>query len=110
MTNKDKLISYFEKFSNKDINALSEMFSEDVCLTDWDINVSGKENVIAANQQIFNSVNTIEVNPINFYSSDENSFAVEILILVNNTENLEVVDVISFDNQGLIQSIKAYKK
>lgn len=110
MTNKDKLISYFQNFSNKDIQSLSEMFSESVSLVDWNINVVGKNNVIAANQEIFNSVDTIEVNPIHFYFDGENSFAVEIQITINKTEFLEVVDVIFFDYMGLIQSIKAYKK
>lgn len=32
MTNKDKLLSYFKNFSNKDIDSLKKMFSEDVRL------------------------------------------------------------------------------
>ena len=110
MTNKDKVIKYFQNFSNKDIDALSEMFSEDVRLADWDIAEATKEKVIAANQKIFDSVESIVVKPLYFYYDNEDSFAVEILIVVNETEFLEVVDVIRFNDEGLIDSIKAYKK
>ena len=107
---KEKLINYFQTFSNKDINGLSEMFSDDVRLSDWDIMEFGRKNVLIANQKIFDSVETITVKPINFYFDDDNTAAVEILVVVNETEILEVVDVISFNENGLIDSIKAYKK
>ena len=42
MTNRNKLLTYFQKFSDKDLEALAEMFAEDVRLTDWDIAESGK--------------------------------------------------------------------
>lgn len=107
---KEKLITYFQKFSNKDIEGLSEMFSDDVRLSDWDIMEFGKEDVLKANQNIFDSVETITVKPVNFYYDEDTTFAVEILIVVNEKEILEVVDVISFNEFGLIDSIKAYKK
>ena len=110
MTNRDKLFTYFQKFSDKDLEALAEMFAEDVLLTDWDISESGKDDVVAANKRIFDSVESIVVKPLSVYSDGDNSFAVEILILVNDKEILEVVDVICFNEEGLINSIKAYKR
>ena len=110
MTNRDKLLTYFQKFSDKDLEALSEMFAEDVRLTDWDIAESGKDDVVAANKRIFDSVESIIVKPLCIYSDGDDSFAAEILILVNDEESLEVVDVICFNEEGLIDSIKAYKR
>lgn len=110
MTNKDKLYDYFKNFSNKDIDSLREMFSEHVRLSDWDISETGIDDVVKANQNIFDSVDTITVKPISIYEDGDNFFAVEILIVVNEKEILEVVDVIHFDEEGLIDSIKAYKK
>ena len=109
--NKNKLNVYFNRFSNKDITNLSSMFSDDVTLSDWDISVSGKADVIQANKNIFLSVDSIKVTPLNFYSNDDGTeFAVDIKITINNKEILNVVDLISFNNEGLIHSIKAYKK
>jgi acetylglutamate kinase len=107
---KEKLINYFKTFSNKDINGLSEMFSDDIRLSDWDIMEFGKKNVLTANQKIFDSVETITVKPINFYFDDDNTASVEILVVINEIQILEVVDIISFNENGLIDSIKAYKK
>jgi hypothetical protein len=106
---KDKLILYFQTFSNKDLQGLYDMFSFDVTLTDWEISAVGREEVIAANKKIFDSVDTISVKPIEFFECD-NSYAVKILVVVNRTELIEVVDIISFNEEGLIESIEAYKK
>lgn len=113
MDYKEKLEKYFKTFSNQDLNGLSEMFSEDVILVDWDINASGKEEVLEANKKIFQSVDTIDVVPYFYYVGDE-SYAVEIDVIVNvgkeTEETIQVVDIISFNEDGLIQSIEAYKR
>lgn len=108
----EKLKQYFETFSNKDLDGLAEMFSEDVILTDWEIYEVGKENVLNANKRIFDSVDNISVHPYCFYGGN-NSYAVELTIEVtneNSLEELQVVDIITFDENGLIDCIKAYKK
>lgn len=109
MKYKNKLINYFKFFSDKNIDLLSEMFSDDIELIDWDICVKGKPQVIEANKNIFNSVETIQIIPISFYSNSDTSYAIQISIVVNNTETLEVIDVIKFNDNGLISSINAYK-
>jgi hypothetical protein len=109
MKHKDDLIKYFKVFSDKNIDELSKMFSNDIELKDWNIFASGKKNVVAANCDIFNSVNTIHVTPIKFYSNSETSYAVQIFILVNGEEKLDVIDVIKFNSNGLINSIVAFK-
>lgn len=109
MKHKDDLIKYFKVFSDKNIDTLSEMFSDDVELKDWNISTSGKKNVVNGNKDIFDNVDTILVTPIQFYSNSETSYAVQISILVNSEEKLDVIDVIEFDNSGLIKSINAFK-
>lgn len=111
---KEKLKAYFQAFSDKNLDALSEMFSSDILLTDWDICVVGKENVLEANKKIFDSVSAISVNPYAYYGGN-NSYAVELTIEVTpkndeEIEELQVIDVITFDGEGLIDCIKAYKK
>jgi hypothetical protein len=103
----DLLYKYFYHFSNKDIVGLSEMFSNDITLTDWDINVSGKKEVLKANLNIFSSVESISVVVKKIYENND-SYAVEIDITIDGSTVLEVVDVIKFDFSK-IKSIKAYK-
>lgn len=104
---KQILMSYFEMFSNKDIDGLANIFDENIRLTDWEISANGKDKVIKANQNIFNTVNTIKVDVVNIFDR-EDEFACQILITINGNEVLEVVDIIKFkDNK--ITSVKAYK-
>lgn len=113
MDYRKKLTEYFQTFSNQDLDGLSEMFSDDVILVDWEINANGKEEVLEANKNIFQSVDTILVVPY-FYYEGEEAYAIEIDVIVNagqeTEETLQVVDIISFNNEGLIQSIEAYKR
>tara|TARA_B100001996_G_scaffold28724_1_gene21980 strand:+ start:224 stop:592 length:369 start_codon:yes stop_codon:yes gene_type:complete len=119
----DKILQYFKDFSNQNIEALSEMFSEDIHLCDWNIDVTGKENVLREIQKIYDGVESITIKPVYFYSNDKNWFACEILIegqtvgtyagnrwQEGDALNLEVVDVIHINDKGLIESIKAYKR
>ena len=106
-TLKDQAIQYFEMFSNKDLTGLSEIFTDDVALRDWERSASGKVDMLAANKDIFDAVDTIAVTPIALY--EENSTVVaEIEILVNNEIKLLVVDVIIFEGDK-ISSVRAYK-
>ena len=59
--------NYFEIFSNKDIQGLENLFSDDVMLQDWDILAKGKKQVIDANKNIFDSVESISVTLNNLY-------------------------------------------
>jgi hypothetical protein len=104
---KEILMSYFEMFSNKDIQGLTAIFDENITLVDWEVSSNGKDNVIKANQNIFNNVNTIKVDVINIFEK-EDEFSCQILITINGNDILEVVDVIKFKGNKII-SVKAYK-
>ena len=56
---RELVTKYFEDFSNKDLEKLSDIFSDEITLQDWDILAEGKQNVLEANKNIFNSVDTI---------------------------------------------------
>ena len=51
--------SYFSYFSNKDITNLSKLYSEDVRLKDWEIDLEGKDELIKKNIAIFNELDSI---------------------------------------------------
>jgi ketosteroid isomerase-like protein len=100
---------YFNSFSKKDLKELSSMFSEDVVLRDWDIEAKGKEDVLAANANIFNNVESIEVEVLNLYI-DNLTVAAEITININSgAEILLVLDILEFDSEFKISAIRAYK-
>ena len=108
MHNKEKLIRYFKLFSEKNIVLLREMFAEDISLIDWEVKAFGIDGVVEQNLKIFNSVKSIDVKPKSFISEGK-KFSVELEIFINKTDLIKVVDIIEFNERGLIKSIRAYK-
>jgi len=83
--------------------------SEDVALKDWNIHVSGKTKVMKATQDIFDSVSTITVCPVSFFSNSDYSYAVLILITINGGHPIKVIDVINFNIDGKIELVNAFR-
>ena len=108
----DKSLEYFTTFSEKDSDGLRNMFSNDVYLRDWEILANGIDEVVAANQDIFDNVERIVATPIrvwDFLSHEDNVVVAELEIVVNGEEKLLVTDILEFDDDEKIKSIRAYK-
>ena len=101
--------TYFEIFSNKDIKGLKNLFSDDVILQDWDILAKGKKQVLDANKNIFDSVESISVTLNNLYL-DELVEICLIEIIINNEWTLKVIDIIKFNDENKIIEVSAYKQ
>ena len=99
---------YFKLFSDKDLDALEPLFDERATLRDWEIEAEGKSDVFAAMKNIFDSVESIQVDPLRTYIW-ENTVVAELDITVNNSEKLAVVDIIDFTDEGKIFGIRAFK-
>ena len=99
---------YFRKFSNKSISSLEVLFDKDIELKDWEIEAKGIKNVLEANNNIFKNVNSINVIPKRLIV-EFNIVSAEVEITINEDEIIEVVDIIEFNNKGLITKIRAYK-
>jgi hypothetical protein len=111
MSLKDRALEYFTAFSNKELDTLASMFDDHIILRDWEMSASGKTSVVAANKNIFDSVETIIVTPLKLYQ-DNNTVTAEISIDVYDNDGettvLKVVDVIEFVGDK-IRSVRAYK-
>jgi hypothetical protein len=101
--------NYLKIWSNNDLNGLETLFMEDCSLRDWDEIYEGKDTVMEANKNIFNSFESIIANPLNIYTDEKNSTVIaELEIISNGTDKLLVTDIIVFENDK-IKSIRAYK-
>ena len=58
---------YFLNFSNKDIESLKKQFSKNIILRDWEIDVSGYDNVVSQNIEIFDNLGNFSLNIIELY-------------------------------------------
>lgn len=110
MARRKQVKEYFQAFSNKDIDKLSEMFDDNAQVKDWEIDITGKKEILAHNQQFFDSISTIDINVIGLANISEDYIMADISILIDNTITVEVQDRITFNAAGKITRIKAYKK
>jgi len=101
-----KTQEYFNAFSSKDIKKLSQLYSSTIRLVDWDIDISGREEVLNANSELFNL--DFELVLHNVYQSGEKTFN-EITITIGE-DVLEIMDVITFNKSNQIENITAYKR
>ncbi len=106
-TNKELCLNYLKKYAEKDMNAMANMFAEEIVLRDWKIRVSGKGNALAETQKNFRAAGSIEIDVLSTYEN-EKTVAAELKITIGQSEELYVVDVMTFDDDSKITSIRAY--
>tara|TARA_A100001515_G_scaffold118434_1_gene100688 strand:+ start:3874 stop:4557 length:684 start_codon:yes stop_codon:yes gene_type:complete len=99
--------NYFKMFAEKDICGLKKLFSENIILEDWSGKYSGIDIVVDKNIEIFNLADHITVDIHNICHVNSVVYG-NITVDIDN-HKLPIVDVITFNSEGKISSIKAYK-
>ncbi len=107
MSFKEQFNSYLKHYSDKNLVKIADMLADNVTLRDWTISVVGKEAALAETEKNFSSARSIEIEVLRTYEAAE-SVAGELRIIVNETDVLYVVDVVTFNRDGKIESIRAY--
>ena len=128
MMNKNiqQLRKYFQAFADKNIEILTEMFTDDIILIDWNNTFTGKDQVVNEVQGIFTNFQTIKLEVTDIFSSlniinadsgettvsipQDESFACEIVIVFDDLEPLYIMDLIEFDDEGRIKKLTAYNR
>ena len=117
----DILRTYFEAFSNKDVETLKTLFSVDVQLTDSHGHWDGIEDVIEANKTIFSNCLRITAIIDDLVVDDDSACAViDIEIMTQGSDptndfrenhtTLKVIDYFVFNQANEICVISAYKQ
>lgn len=106
-SNKEICLLYLKKYEEKDLNAIAEMFADDIVLRDWKIRVTGKKSALEETRKNFEAADSIEIEVLATYES-EHTVAAELKITVDASEELFVVDVITINSDCKINSIRAY--
>ena len=103
-------INYFDAFSNRDVARLSKMYHQDIHLVDWVVDVEGKEEVLNTNRDLFKldfQLELLEIEEVQ--NTDVLKTINRISIDIKGQLLLKVLDVITFDEDGLITKIYAMK-
>lgn len=99
---------YFSAFNAKDLDQLSELYSNDVVLIEWGENTfMGKEEVLNANKNLFDSHKNLVLKVSNYADTNENKHFAELSIILDGNL-ISVVDVISLEDNK-ISVIQAYR-
>lgn len=106
-TNKEIVLLYLKRYENKDLKGIEDIFSNDIALRDWKIRVVGKENALIETRKNFESVKSIRIDVLSIYEN-KNTVAAELKIIINGSEELYVIDVITINAERKINSIKAF--
>ncbi|MDC7998041.1 nuclear transport factor 2 family protein [Gilvibacter sediminis] len=106
-SHKDLALLYLRKYAEKDLQAMEELFAEDIVLRDWKIRVVGKALALSETKKNFEAATSLTIEVLDTYEN-EDTVAAELKIVVNGTEELFVVDVMQFNAQGQIKAIRAY--
>ena len=103
---------YFKSFNEKNLNALSTLYSPNVILKDWIGEWVGKDNVLHENRKLFKNEFTLTLESTKFFF-DENmgmNRTINDIVIEIGGETIKAVDDILFNANNKIYSITAYKR
>lgn len=83
------------------------MLSSNICLRDWNVNLKGLKNVMTEYKNIFDKAKIIKIEIVKMYQ-DKKTVIIELLISINNSKAKYVIDLIEFNKEKKIKSIRAY--
>jgi hypothetical protein len=95
---------YFEYFSEKNVEALSKLYSDTIILTDWNGKWNGKENVLDENKKLFERDFTLEIRDIGQIGNKTYTF----LNITVEGDTIRVLDILEWDANYQIKSVEAY--
>ena len=98
---------YLHFYESRDLDAIAELFAEQIQLRDWTLSVVGKAAALAETRHNFESVESLQIEILSLFESAD-GVAGELRILINGRDELYVVDVLRFDADGRIDQIHAY--
>ena len=107
ITHTERFLTYLHHYETKNIAKITAMFSDEITLRDWKICVKGKAAALAETSLNFDAAKSIHIQVLHLYPSAD-SVAGELKIVVDGSMELFVVDVLDFDAEGRIKSIRAF--
>lgn len=105
--NEERARRFLAAYAAKDLDAVCAQVSDDVLLRDWNLEVRGADAFRAETQRNFAAADTIEVEVLHLHATQV-SVAAEVLITVDGTIRLRVVDVFDVDADGRVTAVRSY--
>lgn len=98
-----------DAYQDRDLERTAQLIAENVTLQDWNVSGAGRDFYLRETKKNFDDVSDITIE-IRQLLQNVNSVAAQLRITLNGGEvTLDVVDVFTFNDEGLITSVRAYK-
>lgn len=104
----ESLLRYLKAYAAKDIDQIAAQLAPDVRLQDWNLAVQGATAVLDETRKNFQAASRLDIEVVQVLA-DARSAAAVLRISVGEASILDVVDVVTFDDQGRITAIRAFK-
>ena len=99
---------FLAAYAAKDLPTIDGLLSDDTLLRDWNLERLGREAFLAETQANFAQAQTIDIDILDLHATPR-SVAAEVLITVNGSIRLRVVDVFEFNDDGRVRALRSYK-
>lgn len=99
---------FLAAYAAKDLQTIADLISDDALLRDWNLERRGRAAFLAETQTNFDNAESLAIEAEHLHATAR-SVAAELLITVNGSIRLRVVDVFDFNEQGLVSAVRSYK-
>lgn len=99
---------FLAAYAARDLAAICAMVSPDILLRDWNLEVRGTDAFRIETQRNFENAQSITIEVLQLHATKV-SAAVEVLITVDDSIRLRVVDVLDIGEDGLVTAVRSYK-
>lgn len=99
---------FLAAYAAKDLATIAGLIHDEVLLRDWNLERRGRAAFLAETQSNFDNAESLAID-IEHLHATPHSVAAEVLITVNGSLRLRVVDVFDFDAAGRVAAVRSYK-
>jgi len=98
---------YIQFFNAKEITPIRTMLSDSFSLIDPSVSLTGKDSACTYIEEIFKNIDTLEFRANNIFISTDNVSTIEFTLRLDK-KTYSGVDILSWNNENQIVSLKAY--
>lgn len=99
---------FLRAYAEKDLATIAGLISDDALLRDWNLERHGRAAFLAETQTNFDNAESLAIE-IEHLHATSRSVVAELMITVNGSVRLRVVDVFDFNPQGQVKAVRSFK-
>lgn len=107
MDHRARCLHFLDRYAAKDLAALLPMLAPEVHVRDWHLSLHGITEAEAFLRRNFEQARSLAIEVLHLHASGDTVVA-EVRVVVDGDTELHLVDVMQFDAQGRVLSLRSY--